>query len=84
MERKQKIVSKEHLSKYEISGILHIRCILLTSGGSSPLVEYTPNMSPIEIAKKEFDNNKLDFIVRRKFPSGLVEDCHVKNMKTIK
>ena len=75
--------TKKHLSPYEVAGIIHARSILLTSGGSFPSVEYTPNMSAIEIAKKEYENGKLDFIVRRKFPSGRVEDCHVKNMKSL-
>lgn len=74
------VISKKHLSTYEVSCIVHFRTVMLSSGKGTPLVEFKPDMSPIEIANKELEEGKLDFLIRRKFPSDYVEDCETKKM----
>lgn len=60
------------MNKYESTYILGMRALQL-SMNAPPTVDIGDLTDPLEIAIKEFNENKIPFIVERKLPDGSVE-----------
>ena len=70
------------MTKFEFARIMEIR-VTQIEYGSPILVDYTKDMTTLEIAIKELMNKKLNFTIRRyMFGSGTVEEFHVNELDT--
>jgi DNA-directed RNA polymerase subunit K/omega len=75
---------KIKLTKYEIARVIGARALQLAYD-AIPLVEPKPNETPIDIAKREFEEGLLPIIIRRKLPDGSYEDIDLMEyFKTLK
>lgn len=61
------------LTKYERAHILGVRASQL-SGGAPPFVDIEDETDSLKIARKELEERKIPFIIRRNFPDGSYED----------
>ncbi len=75
-----KKISRPNLTKFERCKILGIRTEQISSG-STPLIELdNTETSAYEIAKKEFDQKKIPFIIRRYLPDNKYEDWRLNEL----
>jgi len=80
----QQSEKKIKLTKYEIARVIGARALQLAYD-AIPLVEPKPNETPIDIAKREFEEGLLPIIIRRKLPDGSYEDVDLMEyFKTFK
>jgi len=70
---------KYTLTKYEKAKVLGTRALQL-SNGAQPMVKVDGITDVMDIAKKELDEYKLPFIIRRKYPDGSHIDIKVSDM----
>jgi DNA-directed RNA polymerase subunit K/omega len=70
-------ITKKHLSNYEKANIIHMRATLLNLGKVEPMIVFNETMSSIQIAKKEFEQGKLNYIIRREFSKTHIEDIPI-------
>ena len=69
------------LTKYEKAKIIGIRALQL-SNGAQPMIKVDGIIDVMDIAKKELEEYKLPFIIRRKYPDGSYLDIKVSDMIT--
>jgi len=73
-------ISRPNLTKFERCKILGIRTEQISSG-ATPLIELDDTeTSAYEIAKKEFDQKKTPFIIRRYLPNNKYEDWRLSEL----
>ncbi len=70
------------LTKHEMAKIIGLRASQL-SNDAPPLTDIDGITDCLEIAKKEFYEKKLPFIVRRHLPNGTYEDWPLKELDFI-
>ncbi len=73
--------SEFQLTKYEKAKIIGTRALQL-SNGAQPMVKVDGIIDVMDIAKKELEEYKLPFIIRRKYPDGSHIDIKVSDMIT--
>ena len=67
---KKKNITRPRITKYELTKCLGMRAEML-AGGAEPLIEVPPYVTSVEeIAKLEFNQRKLPFILRRAVTGG--------------
>jgi DNA-directed RNA polymerase I, II, and III subunit RPABC2 len=62
---------KKRLSKYEYTRIIGTRAVQIAMN-SPVFIDIGDETDPIEIAKMEFKEKKLPFIIQKKFPDGSI------------
>ena len=71
------------LSKFEYCKIIGTRALQLDND-APPFIDTTlddsPEITSVEIAKKEFLEKKIPFLIRRQYPDGTNEVLSVKDM----
>jgi len=67
----------QFISEYEYCVLIAYRVKMLESGRFQPKVEYEKDMSLVDIAKKEFQQNKLPIALIREFENN--KKIFVKN-----
>lgn len=80
IEDKNKKVTIPKLTKYERAHILGVRASQL-NGGAPPFVDIEDETDSLKIARKELEERKIPFIVRRKFPDGSFEDWPLNELE---
>eukprot|EP01027_Heterolobosea_sp_BB2_P014566 GEZU01020905.1.p1 GENE.GEZU01020905.1~~GEZU01020905.1.p1 ORF type:complete len:143 (+),score=31.04 GEZU01020905.1:37-465(+) len=68
------------LTRYERARILGMRALML-SMNAPPLVELEGLTDPYLIAKKELEERKIPFIIRRYLPDGSHEDWTIQELQ---
>ena len=79
---KSKRVSLPILSKYEKTKLIGTRAIQI-SQNAQIYVDYKGLIDPIKIAKKELEEKKIPFIIRRYLPNGKYEDWNIDELRII-
>lgn len=82
---KQPRITREYFTKYEYTALLSMRAQQLADGGK-PLVgiEGLKTSDPMfvwNVAKREIEQRKLPFIIRRQLPDGNSEFWSVQEME---
>jgi len=63
----------EKLTRFERTRVISTRALQLSLGAPALTKPGKGNVTPYELAKKEFDAGTLPFVVLRKYPSGEVK-----------
>lgn len=84
---KQPRITREYFTKYEYTALISIRSQQLAEG-AKPLVELTglrmsDPMFVENVAKREIEQRKLPFIIRRRLPDGTTEFWSVQEMESV-
>jgi len=82
---KEPVKTREYFTKYEYTALIAIRAQQLAEG-ARPLVDLKGlKQSDPEfvrhVAKREIEQQKLPFIIRRRFPDGTSEYWNVQDME---
>lgn len=77
--KKQVRVTVPYLTKYERTRLIGARAEQLNRG-SLPTVKVGNLKNTIDIAKKELEERKIPFIVRRKLPNNKYEDWKIEEL----
>ncbi|EQB61300.1 dna-directed rna polymerase subunit k [Vairimorpha apis BRL 01] len=82
MNEKMDIIRKTipRMTKYEKAHILGIRASQISSG-APPFVDIEDETDSLKIARKELEERKIPFIVRRRFPDGSYEDWPINELE---
>lgn len=73
-------VTMPRMTKYERAHILGVRASQLNAG-APPFVDIEDETDSLKIARKELDEHKIPFIIRRKFPDGSYEDWPINELE---
>jgi DNA-directed RNA polymerase subunit K/omega len=82
---KQPVKTREFFTKYEQVALIAMRAQQLADG-AKPLVD-TKGLKPSDpefirhIAKREIEQQKLPYIIRRRFPDGTSEYWNIQDME---
>lgn len=84
---KQARITREYFTKYEYTALLATRAQQLAEG-AKPLVELTglKQSDPMfvwNVAKREIEQRKLPFVVRRQLPDGTAEFWSAQEMEVM-
>lgn len=84
---KDKRITREYYTKYEYVALLSMRAQQLAEG-ARPLVgidglKTSDPMFVWNVAKREIEQRKLPFVVRRQMPDGTAEFWSVQEMETM-
>ena len=69
------------ITKYEKARIIGQRALQL-SNGSPPTIDIKNMTNHIEIAKEEFRQKSIPFIIRRNFPDGSFQEFKLEDLDT--
>lgn len=72
--------SSRFLSTFEASKVVGLRATQLRNN-AEPMVDVGKDATPLEVAKRELREKKLQFTVRRFFPDGTHEDLPVGRLE---
>lgn len=71
--------TRPYLTKFEKTKLIGVRAQQLASG-SEAMIELEGNETIVEIAKKELEQKKIPFLIRRYLPNQKYEDWRLTDM----
>ena len=71
-----------YLNKYEYSRIIASRALQISNGSEIFIDDTNGSIDPIQIAKLEYEKNKLPFLISRQLPNGSTETFSLKDLKS--
>ena len=72
----------DYLNKYEYSRIIASRALQISNGSEIFIDDTNGSIDPIQIAKLEYEKNKLPFLISRQLPNGSTETFSLKDLKS--
>lgn len=69
---REKRITSPYMTKYERARILGTRAVQI-SMCAPIMIEIENELDPLEIAKKELNEKKIPFVIKRRLPDGSVE-----------